>query len=136
MREIMSKNRKKNLRSFVVWILGPAMLLGSSAVSLAVQQGEPVESPQGETIERSKPIGANRCTCVCIAGTLSTEGYYYTLGHLGCYGLEDKTCNIEDPKTGGIRGGKLAGCSPKPVKSSGDGGDGVTPSDGPTEKAP
>jgi predicted nucleic acid-binding Zn ribbon protein len=53
-REIMSKNRQKNLRSFVIWILWPAVLLGSSAVSLAVQrgepQGEPIESPQGETI--------------------------------------------------------------------------------------
>jgi len=66
-------------------------------------------APEPASARQKKP-GINQITCGC---TCMTPGFlepveYKTSG--SCGGLNNKTCNVEDPQ-GNIRTGKLASCS-------------------------
>jgi len=58
----------------------------------------------------NSPVGGGRCECFCDAG----PGGFTTYDNPGsCGALTNKTCNMEDPATGGIRSGTLIGCWPE-----------------------
>lgn len=77
--------------------VGLIALLGSSVDSLA---------------KPKRPIwSATHCFCICGVDIQSGTGGVYDHKGLGCFVLEGKTCNREDPDTGIILTGKLSGCS-------------------------
>ncbi|MGF1624165.1 MAG: hypothetical protein ACFCVH_04725 [Alphaproteobacteria bacterium] len=55
-------------------------------------------------------VGGGRCECFCDAGP---GGFMTYDSPGGCGALTNRTCNLEDPASGGIRSGSLIGCWPE-----------------------
>jgi hypothetical protein len=59
--------------------------------------------------------GIGKCTCMCIApsgvngGSLVSINTYNSQGY-SCGAFEGKTCNLDNPYTGGVSTGSLIGC--------------------------
>ena len=67
--------------------------------------------------------GTGKCSCTCVApsgvapgGQLVSDNTYSAQGY-SCGAFTGKTCNIDNPYTGGVATGEIIGCSD--VKSSG-----------------
>lgn len=63
----------------------------------------------------ARPKGGvtTRCTCTCMApsgigGILLKDNTYNVPG--ACGGLNGRTCNVDNPNTGGVATGELIGC--------------------------
>jgi len=81
---------------FLALTVGLAVFFGSSDVSLALQ---------------NDPI-YNQCACACVLPGESfgvIDEVSNTAG-VPCGAYNNKTCNVEDPQTGGIRTGTLKYC--------------------------
>jgi hypothetical protein len=61
-------------------------------------------------IARPKLVATGRCSCVCSGPNLFVGREYDSLGNT-CDAFDGKTCNVEDPATGGVRSGRLLGCA-------------------------
>ena len=73
--------------------------------------------------------GGGQCTCMCVApsgigGILVANNTYNSMGY-PCGAFEGKTCNMNNPNTGGIATGELMGCDS--AKASGRAAVLVTP---------
>jgi hypothetical protein len=58
--------------------------------------------------------GTGKCRCTCVApsgmgGELWSDNVYNANGY-SCGAFQGKTCNIENPNTGGIATGEIIGC--------------------------
>lgn len=58
--------------------------------------------------------GTGKCRCTCVApsgigGQLWSDNVYNSNGY-SCGAFQGKTCNIENPNTGGIATGEIIGC--------------------------
>ena len=65
--------------------------------------------PDSASAQRPKDPLKKTCGCFCMAGS-SPQIANYTLSIFSCFGLNGRTCNVEDPETHQILTGKLEFC--------------------------
>jgi hypothetical protein len=71
---------------------------------------------------KPKGLGGGQCTCMCMApsgigGQLVSFQTYNSQGY-SCVAFENRTCNVDNPYTGGVSTGSLIGCASAATSSS------------------
>jgi hypothetical protein len=86
--------RCKSYVSLLAMMIGPVLLL-PQGIGLAAQKQSTVY---------------NQCACLCVGPTGGAIIDISNTGGFSCGAYNSKTCNYEDPKTGGIRSGTTKYC--------------------------
>ena len=69
------------------------------------------------TLAAPKYVVTGRCLCWCDVG--GTDPQVYDGMGATCDSFNDKTCNVQDPQTGGVRSGRLKACQEECTREGG-----------------
>lgn len=90
-------------------------MLTRNSIKLAALFSFVIAMPQLASALPKQGSGSGKCRCMCIApsgvngGSLISVNDYNSQGY-SCGAFEGKTCNLNNPYTGGVSTGSLIGC--------------------------